>query len=58
MEGKDALVLVGYCEADWESPFDDRRSTSGYTFMLVSGGINCSSKEQLRIALSSTEAEL
>jgi len=49
--------LVGYCDADWGSDKDTRRSTTGYLFMLSGGSISWSSKLQPTVALSSTEAE-
>jgi hypothetical protein len=48
--------LVGYTDADWASQ-DHRHSTSGYIFLIDGGAISWSSKKQLVIALSSTEAE-
>lgn len=49
--------LFGYCDADWASDTVDRKSTTGYVFMLSSGPVSWSSKKQPTIALSSTEAE-
>ena len=49
--------LVGYSDADWAGDANDRRSVSGYTFILNSGAVSWSSKKQTSIALSSTEAE-
>ena len=49
--------LVGYTNSDWADNATDRRSTSGYTFSLGSAAIAWSSKKQLIVALSSTEAE-
>jgi hypothetical protein len=51
------VVLRGYCDSDWASCLDDRKSTSGYAFSLGSGVISWGSKKQNSIALSSTEAE-
>ena len=51
------VVLHGYCDADWGSNPDNRRSVSGYAFSLGRGTINWSSKRQPTTALSSTEAE-
>ena len=51
------LLLAGYCDSDWASSVDDRRSTSGYCFSLGSGVISWKSKKQPTVALSSIEAE-
>jgi hypothetical protein len=48
--------LNGYCDADWGAN-EDRKSISGYLFMLGGGAISWSSKKQSTVALSSTEAE-
>ena len=42
---------------DWASSKEDRRSTSGFVFMIGSNPITWSSKKQPTIALSSMEAE-
>ncbi|GMP75523.1 hypothetical protein CsSME_00032577 [Camellia sinensis var. sinensis] len=51
------LHLVGYCDVDWGGDLDERKSTSGYAFMLSDGAISWSSKKQSCIALSTMEAE-
>lgn len=51
------LVLQGWCDADWASDIDSRRSISGYVFSLGSGAVSWSCKKQPTVALSSTEAE-
>lgn len=48
---------ISYCDADWASDTDDRRSTTGYCFLRQKGAISWSSKRQKTIALSTTEAE-
>jgi transposase InsO family protein len=55
--GGKSLALVGFCDADWAGDVTDRRSTSGYVFMLGDGAISWNSKKQPTIALSTTEAE-
>ncbi|KAL0356380.1 UNVERIFIED_CONTAM: Retrovirus-related Pol polyprotein from transposon TNT 1-94 [Sesamum radiatum] len=44
-------------DSDYAGDQDDRRSTSGYVFMLGTGAISWSSKKQRIVTLSSTEAE-
>ena len=51
------LDLIGFTDIDWVGENKDRKSTSGYVFMLAEGLINWSSKKQSSIALSSIEAE-
>ena len=55
--GGKSLALVGFCDADWAGDASDRRSTTGYVFMLGGGAISWNSKKQPTIALSTTEAE-
>lgn len=49
--------IIGYCDADWARDTEDRRSCTGYIFLFQGAAISWSSKKQLTIALSSTEAE-
>lgn len=49
--------FLAFCDADWASNIDDRRSCSGYVFMYQGGAISWCSKRQPTIALSTTEAE-
>ena len=46
----------GFCDSDWGGSAD-RRSTSGYIFVLNGGAISWASRKQPTVALSSTEAE-
>ena len=53
----DSDSVVGYSDADWAGDQDSRKSTSGNLFMLGSGAISWSSREQTSVALSTVEAE-
>lgn len=50
-------LLTGYCDADWASDSDQRKSTTGYVFTTYGGAISWSTKRQATVALSTTEAE-
>lgn len=54
---KDEKDLLGYTDSDYAGDLNDRKSTSGYVFMLNSGAISWCSKKQPIVTLSSTEAE-
>ncbi|KAM4045526.1 uncharacterized protein ACNLHF_009382 [Anomaloglossus baeobatrachus] len=51
------LKLTGYADADWAGDSQDRKSTSGYVFKIGESSISWSSRKQVSVALSSTEAE-
>lgn len=55
--GRSSEGLVGYSDADWGSDKDDRRSITGYVFLLYDGAISWACKKQPTVALSTTEAE-
>lgn len=58
--GKDENLnqnIVGFTDADWASETDDRKSCTGYVFILQNGAISWNSRRQQTVALSSTEAE-
>ena len=50
------LCLRGYTDADYGGDLDERKSTSGYVFLLNNGTTSWSSKKQTCIALSTVEA--
>ena len=56
---KTELQLIGFTDADWASSRDDRKSTSGYCFMIYPTGpvISWKSRKQPTVALSSCESE-
>ncbi|XP_057489422.1 secreted RxLR effector protein 161-like [Actinidia eriantha] len=45
--------LIGF--SDYAGDLDDRKSTSGYVFMMSSGAVSWSSKKQQIVTLSTTE---
>lgn len=49
--------LVAYTDSDFAGDLDDRRSTSGFVFLLGSAAVSWSSKKQPIVTLSTTEAE-
>ena len=55
--GEKELKRVGYSDSDWAGDHVDRKSTSGFAFMLNRGPISYASRKQAVIALSCTEAE-
>ena len=55
-QGKD-LLLRGYTDADWAGDVDERKSTSGFVFLLGNSAISWSSKKQTCVASSTMESE-
>ena len=55
--GEKELKLIGYSDSDWAGDHADRKSTSGFIFMLNGGTISYAYKKQAVVILSSTEAE-
>lgn len=49
--------MTGYCDADWASDINERRSCTGYVFILQGGAISWNCKRQATVALSTTEAK-
>ena len=53
----DEVDFRGYSDADWAGDHCDRKSTSGYAFLLMSAPISWGSKKQSSVSLSTSEAE-
>jgi len=49
--------MVGYSDADWAGDVGDRKSTSGYVFLLGGAAVSWKSTKQTTVALSTAEAE-
>lgn len=54
---KTGCNLIGFVDADWASCTLDRRSYTGYCFIMSGSVISYEAKKQKTVALSSTEAE-
>ena len=50
-------ILTGYADANWAECRIDRKSNSGYIFLLNGGAISWACKKQTCVSLSTTEAE-
>lgn len=49
--------MVCFSDSDWAGGSDDRKSYTGYVFIMASTTVSYESKKQQTVALSSTEAE-
>ena len=49
--------LIAYTDSDYACDLNDRKSTSGYIFLLSSGAVSWISKKQPIVTLSTTKAE-
>jgi len=55
--GDQSPDITGYTDADWAADAHDRKSVSGYLFVLAGGPITWKSKKQSVVALSTMESE-
>ena len=51
------MSLIGYSDADWRENQDNRRSTTGFVFLMAGGAVTWTSHMQKTVARSSTEAK-
>lgn len=49
--------MYSYSDSDWDGDQDDKKSTTGYFFMLGSAPFSRGSKKQVIVALFSCEIE-
>ena len=49
--------MLAYTDSDYAGDMEDRKSTSGYVFLMSSGVVSWCSKNQPIVTLSTTEAE-
>lgn len=52
-----SMVIQAYCDADWGTDLEDRRSISGHCIFLGPNMISWGSKKHTTVARSTTEAE-
>ncbi|XP_057855486.2 secreted RxLR effector protein 161-like [Cryptomeria japonica] len=51
------VSIQEYVDSDWAGDINNKRSTTGYVFMLNGGAINWMRKQQAVVSLSTTKAE-
>jgi hypothetical protein len=51
------LKVEGYCDADWASCLDDKRSSSGYFVFIRGNLVSWRNKKQVVVSCSTAEAE-
>jgi hypothetical protein len=56
-DGNTGSKLIGWCDADWASDPNTRRSTTGFVFQVGDGSIAWATQKQRTVALSSTESK-
>jgi hypothetical protein len=57
IESQRTLSIRGYLDSDWAGDIDNRRSTSGYLFMMNGGTMSWMSKQQAVVTLSTIKVE-
>lgn len=55
--GSSSLETFGYSDSDWAGDVNDRKSTSGYIFLMGVGAVSWCSRKQRIVATSTCEAE-
>ena len=53
----DKIDFRGYSDAEWAGDIADRKSTSGYTFMLLGAPVSWGSKKQPSVSLSTSKVK-
>uniref|UniRef100_A0AAV1VBQ7 Uncharacterized protein n=1 Tax=Peronospora matthiolae TaxID=2874970 RepID=A0AAV1VBQ7_9STRA len=53
----DKIDFCGYSDADWAGDYANRKSTSGYAFILMGAPVSWGSIKQSSVSLSTNEAE-
>jgi transposase InsO family protein len=56
-DASDTLEPIGFTDSDFAGDVDDRKSTSGYVFLLGGGAVSWRSRKQPLVAFSTVEAE-
>jgi hypothetical protein len=51
------MNLSGWCDSDYAGDLDDRKSTTGFVFLIGDSAVSWSSKKQPIVTLSTTQAE-
>ena len=51
------IDILGFSDSDFASDEDDRKSYTGYVFLICGGAVSWSTHKQSTVALSNMEAE-
>ncbi|XP_059223057.1 uncharacterized protein LOC131996890 [Stomoxys calcitrans] len=54
---KTSKPIIGFCDASWAQDVNNRKSQSGFCFVLANSVVSWESKKQKVVATSSAEAE-